>query len=212
LKGVGQIQVNLKTELTFARGLRSILRHDPDIIMVGEIRDLETAEIAIQASLTGHLVFSTLHTNDAAGALTRLVDMGVEPFLVASSLTALLAQRLVRRLCTACREAYQPTAAELAEVGITPEQVAGAKNPIVYRAAGCAVCGQTGYRGRSGIYEFLPVDDEIRTLAIKNADSNTIKKQAVKRGMLTLLEDGAHKVLTGETSIAEVLSVTQEDL
>jgi len=212
LQGISQMAINPKIGLTFATGLRSFLRQDPDVIMVGEIRDRETAEIAIQASLTGHLVFSTVHTNDAAGAITRLVDMGVEPFLVASSLTALLAQRLVRRLCTGCREAYRPTAEELAEVGMTPEQVARAGNPTLYRAAGCPACGQTGYRGRTGIYEFLPVDDEIRTLAIKNVDSNTIKKQAVKRGMTTLLEDGARKVLAGETSIAEVLSVTQEDL
>jgi len=212
LQGISQMAINPKIGLTFAAGLRSFLRQDPDVIMVGEIRDRETAEIAIQASLTGHLVFSTVHTNDAAGAITRLVDMGVEPFLVASSLTAVLAQRLVRRLCTACRAAYRPTAEELAEVGMTEEKVARAGNPPLYRAAGCAACGQTGYRGRSGIYEFLPVDDEIRTLAIKNVDSTTIKKQAIKRGMATLLDDGAHKVLTGETSIAEVLSVTQEDL
>ena len=212
LQGISQMAINPKIGLTFAAGLRSFLRQDPDVIMVGEIRDRETAEIAIQASLTGHLVFSTVHTNDAAGAITRLVDTGVEPFLVASSLTAVLAQRLVRRLCTACRAAYRPTAEELAEVGMTEEKVARAGNPPLYRAAGCAACGQTGYRGRSGIYEFLPVDDEIRTLAIKNVDSTTIKKQAIKRGMATLLDDGAHKVLTGETSIAEVLSVTQEDL
>ena len=212
LQGISQMAINPKIGLTFAAGLRSFLRQDPDVIMVGEIRDRETAEIAIQASLTGHLVFSTVHTNDSAGAITRLVDMGVEPFLVASSLTAVLAQRLVRRLCTACRAAYRPTAEELAEVGMTEEKVARAGNPPLYRAAGCAACGQTGYRGRSGIYEFLPVDDEIRTLAIKNVDSTTIKKQAIKRGMATLLDDGAHKVLTGETSIAEVLSVTQEDL
>ncbi len=212
LQGISQMAINPKIGLTFAAGLRSFVRQDPDVIMVGEIRDRDTAEIAIQASLTGHLVFSTVHTNDSAGAVTRLVDMGVEPFLVASSLTAILAQRLVRRLCTACREAHTPTAEELAEIGMTQEQVARAGNPPVYRAAGCATCGQSGYRGRTGIYEFLPVDDDIRMLAIKNVDSNTIKKQAVKRGMTTLLDDGARKVLAGETTIAEVLSVTQEDL
>ena len=212
LQGISQMAINPKIGLTFAAGLRSFLRQDPDVIMVGEIRDRDTAEIAIQASLTGHLVFSTVHTNDSSGAITRLVDMGVEPFLVASSLTAVLAQRLVRRLCHACREAHIPTAEELAEVGMTQEQVVRAGSPPVYRAVGCASCGQTGYRGRTGIYEFLPVDDDIRTLAIKNVDSNTIKKQAVKRGMTTLLDDGARKVLAGETTIAEVLSVTQEDL
>jgi general secretion pathway protein E len=212
LPGISQMAINPKIGLTFAAGLRSFLRQDPDVIMVGEIRDRETAEIAIQASLTGHLVFSTVHTNDSAGAITRLVDMGVEPFLVASSLTAVLAQRLVRRLCTACRKAHFPTPEELAEVGMTPEQVIRAGSPPVYRAVGCAACGQNGYRGRTGIYEFLPVDDDIRTLAIKNVDSNTIKKQAVKQGMTTLLDDGARKVLAGETTIAEVLSVTQEDL
>jgi general secretion pathway protein E len=212
LQGISQMPINPKIGLTFAAGLRSFLRQDPDVIMVGEIRDRDTAEIAIQASLTGHLVFSTVHTNDSAGAVTRLVDMGVEPFLVASSLTAVLAQRLVRRLCLVCREAHLPTAEELAEVGMTQEQVVRAGSPPVYRAVGCPSCGQTGYRGRTGIYEFLPVDDDIRTLAIKNVDSNTIKKQAVKRGMTTLLDDGARKVLAGETTIAEVLSVTQEDL
>lgn len=212
LQGISQMAINPKIGLTFAAGLRSFLRQDPDVIMVGEIRDRDTAEIAIQASLTGHLVFSTVHTNDSAGAVTRLVDMGVEPFLVASSLTAVLAQRLVRRLCSVCREAHTPTVEELAEVGMTPEQVVRAGSPVVYRAVGCPTCGQTGYRGRTGIYEFLPVDDDIRTLAIKNVDSNTIKKQAVKRGMTTLLDDGARKVLAGETTIAEVLSVTQEDL
>jgi general secretion pathway protein E len=212
LQGISQMAINPKIGLTFAAGLRSFLRQDPDVIMVGEIRDRDTAEIAIQASLTGHLVFSTVHTNDSSGAITRLVDMGVEPFLVASSLTAVLAQRLVRRLCGACRKAHIPTAEELAEVGMTQEQLVRAGNPPVYRAVGCAACGETGYRGRTGIYEFLPVDDDIRTLAIKNVDSNTIKKQAVKHGMTTLLDDGARKVLAGETTIAEVLSVTQEDL
>jgi general secretion pathway protein E len=212
LQGISQMAINPKIGLTFSAGLRSFLRQDPDVIMVGEIRDRDTAEIAIQASLTGHLVFSTVHTNDSAGAVTRLVDMGVEPFLVASSLTAVLAQRLVRRLCGLCREAHVPSTEELAEVGMTPEQVVRAGSPPVFRAVGCSSCGQTGYRGRTGIYEFLPVDDDIRTLAIKNVDSNTIKKQAVKRGMTTLLDDGARKVLAGETTIAEVLSVTQEDM
>lgn len=212
LKGIGQMAINPKIGLTFATGLRSFLRQDPDVIMVGEIRDRETAEIAIQASLTGHLVFSTVHTNDSAGAVTRLVDMGIEPFLVASSLTAILAQRLVRRVCPDCRVPYQPTAEELREILLTPEHLAGAEVTHLYRANSCASCSHTGYRGRTGIYEFLPVDDDIRQLVLKNVDSATIKKAAVGKGMSTLLDDGARKVMLGETTIAEVLSVTQEDL
>ena len=212
IKGISQMAVAPKIGLTFANCLRSFLRQDPDIIMVGEIRDKETAEIAIQASLTGHLVFSTVHTNDSAGAITRLVDMGVEPFLVASSLTAIVAQRLVRRLCMQCREAYQPTAEELREVGMKLDDVRKAGNPIIYRATGCPACSQNGYRGRTGIYEFMPVDDEIRQLVLKNVDAGTIKKAGVAKGMTTLLDDGARKVLLGETSVAEVLSVTQEDM
>jgi general secretion pathway protein E len=212
IRGIGQMAINPKIGLTFAAGLRSFLRQDPDVILVGEIRDRETAEIAIQASLTGHLVFSTVHTNDAASAVTRLVDMGVEPFLVASSLTAVMAQRLVRRVCPECREAYQPTAEELKEVGLTPEAVARAGNPTIYRAKGCDVCGGNGYWGRTGIYEMLMVDDDIRQLALKNVDSGSMKKAGVAKGMRTLLDDGARKVLAGETTLAEVLSVTQEDI
>jgi general secretion pathway protein E len=212
LRGISQMAINPKIGLTFAAGLRSFLRQDPDVIMVGEIRDRETAEIAIQASLTGHLVFSTVHTNDAASAITRLVDMGVEPFLVASSLTAVMAQRLVRRVCHHCREPYRPTAEELKEVALTPEAVARAGNPTIYRASGCEACGRTGYRGRTGIYEMLLVDDDIRQLALKNVDSSSIKRTGVQKGMLTLLDDGARKVLVGETTLAEVLSVTQEDI
>jgi general secretion pathway protein E len=212
IRGISQMAINPKIGLTFAAGLRSFLRQDPDVIMVGEIRDRETAEIAIQASLTGHLVFSTVHTNDAASAITRLVDMGVEPFLVASSLMAVMAQRLVRRVCLQCREAYRPTAEELKEVGLTPEGVARAGNPTIYRAKGCDACAGTGYRGRTGIYELLMVDDDIRQLTLKNVDSSTIKRSGVQKGMLTLLDDGARKVLAGETTLAEVLSVTQEDI
>ncbi len=212
LKGIGQMAINPKIGLTFAQGLRSFLRQDPDVIMVGEIRDKETAEIAIQASLTGHLVFSTVHTNDSAGAVTRLVDMGVEPFLVASSLTAILAQRLVRRVCPDCRQAYVPTEEELREIGTNSAAMARAGIQQVYRATGCAACGKNGYRGRTGIYEFLLVDDDIRQLVLKNVDSSTIKKKAVEKGMYTLLDDGARKVFAGETTIAEVLSVTQEDI
>ncbi len=212
LKGIGQMAINPKIGLTFATGLRSFLRQDPDVIMVGEIRDRETAEIAIQASLTGHLVFSTVHTNDSAGAVTRLVDMGIEPFLVASSLTAILAQRLVRRVCPDCRVPYHPTEEELREILLTPEHIARSGVKQLYRANSCGSCSHTGYRGRTGIYEFLPVDDDIRQLVLKNVDSATIKKAAVSKGMNTLLDDGARKVIQGETTIAEVLSVTQEDL
>ncbi|WPB80436.1 type II secretion system ATPase GspE [Archangium violaceum] len=213
LKGIGQMAISPKIGLTFAQGLRSFLRQDPDVIMVGEIRDKETAEIAIQASLTGHLVFSTVHTNDAASAITRLVDMGVEPFLVASSLTAVLAQRLVRRVCPDCRVQYSPTDEELKELTLNRAQFKeryGVEK--IYKAAGCPSCSQNGYRGRTGIYELLLVDDTVRQLALKNVDSSTIKKAAMSHGMLTLLDDGARKIALGETTIAEVLSITQEDL
>jgi general secretion pathway protein E len=207
LRGVGQIEVNPKIGLTFAGGLRSVLRQDPNVVLVGEIRDVETAEIAIQASLTGHLVFSTLHTTDAAGAITRLVDMGVEPFLVGSSLVAVLAQRLVRVLCTECKEGYEPTAAQLAEIGVRARS-----GPItVYRATGCAHCSHTGYRGRVGIFELMLVDDDIRAMITHNTDSKTIKQKAVEKGMGTLRADGARKVARGITSIAEVLRATEEE-
>ena len=213
LKGVGQVQVNPKIELTFANGLRSFLRQDPDVIMVGEIRDLETAEIAIQASLTGHLVLSTIHTNDAAGAIPRLADMGVQPFLVASSLVGVLAQRLVRVLCPACKEGYEPSREELEQASITPEILAKAGNPrLLYRAAGCPACQRTGFQGRTGIYELMLVDDDVRQLILKNVDSSTIKAKAVEHGMVTLLDHGAYKVACGITTAAEVLSVTAEDL
>ncbi len=213
LKGVGQVQVNPKIDLTFASGLRAFLRQDPDVVMVGEIRDLETAEIAIQASLTGHLVFSTIHTNDAAGAITRLADMGVQPFLVASSLVGVLAQRLVRVLCPECKQAYVPTQEELSQAGITPRILASAGTPRqLYRAVGCPACQQTGYQGRTGIYELMLVDDDLRQLILKNVDSSSIKRKAAEHGMLSLLEHGAYKVAQGITTAAEVLSVTAEDL
>ncbi|MBE0618702.1 MAG: Flp pilus assembly complex ATPase component TadA, partial [Proteobacteria bacterium] len=208
LRGIGQIHVNPKIDLTFAAGLRSILRQDPDVIMVGEIRDGETAEIAIQASLTGHLVFSTLHTNDAAGAVTRLVDMGIEPFLVSSSVLAILAQRLVRVLCPACRQPYLPPPEGLAELGLKSSDL---PEGHLYRAKGCPQCMQTGYRGRTGIYELLTVDETIRALIMKGADSATIKEQARRRGMLTLRDDGMRKLIRGVTSAEEVLRVTQEE-
>ena len=212
LGGIGQIQVNTKVGLTFAAGLRAILRQDPDVVMVGEIRDRETAEIAIQASLTGHLVFSTLHTNDAAGAVTRLVDMGVEPFLVASSVVCMMAQRLVRTLCTHCRKPVVPTESELRQLSYTRERFLEMTPGHVYTQTGCQDCLDTGYLGRTGIYEMLVVDDEIRQLIMENVDSNSIKKRAIQKGMLTLRDDGARKVMRGETSIAEILRVTQDDM
>ena len=210
LPGISQMQVNPKIQLTFASGLRSYLRHDPDIIMVGEIRDKETADIAIQASLTGHLVLSTIHTNDAAGVFTRLTDMGVEPFLVASTMVASLAQRLVRRLCEECREAYVPTDEQLEEVGISSEDLALAGGKI-YRARGCHACLEVGYSGRTGIYELLAVTDDVQKLVVKESDANSIKRVAVAEGMTSLRDDGAAKVLAGLTSIKEVLRVTQDD-
>jgi general secretion pathway protein E len=205
--GIGQIEVNAKVGLSFAEGLRSILRQDPTVILVGEIRDLETAEIAIQASLTGHLVLSTLHTNDAPSAITRLVDMGVEPFLVGSSLVAVLAQRLVRVLCTECRESYVTTHEELQEIGVKPPD----REVTLYKAVGCSACNYTGYRGRVGIFELMMIDDEIRTMVSRNIDSKTIKKAAVGKGMGTLRIDGARKVLRGVTSVAEVIRATEEE-
>ncbi len=212
LKGINQMPLNPKIGLTFASGLRAFLRQDPDIIMVGEIRDKETAQIAIEASLTGHLVFSTVHTNDSAGAVTRLVEMGVEPFLVSSSLMAVMAQRLVRRVCKECREAYTPTDEEIAKLGMGRDRFQALGGGTVYRAKGCPHCNRVGYRGRTGIYELLVLDDDIRQLVLKNVDSGTVKKKAMDKGMLSLLDDGALKVAMGETTIAEVLSVTQEDL
>ncbi|MBI3611244.1 MAG: type II secretion system ATPase GspE [Nitrospirae bacterium] len=208
LKGIGQMQVNPKINLTFANGLRSILRQDPDVIMVGEIRDVETAEIAIHASLTGHLVFSTLHTNDTAGAITRLLDMGIEPFLVSSSVIAIIAQRLIRCLCLDCRQAYTPTPEELAKLGFKTATV----RPTFYRAVGCDPCKRTGYHGRTGIYEILLIDDEVRQMILSKLDANRIKNRAVEKGMRTLRDDGARKVVSGVTTVEEILRVTQEEL
>ena len=206
LQGVGQMQVQSKIDLTFANGLRAFLRQDPDVIMVGEIRDRETAEIAIQASLTGHLVLSTVHTNDAPGAVTRLVDMGVEPFLVSSTLIGVLAQRLVRNLCGECKQPYEPTADQMKEMSLKPTP-----DMVFYREVGCPRCLETGYRGRSGIYELLLVDDAIRALILKNVDAGTIKKRAVSDGMRTLLMDGVRKVLQGRTTPEEVLRVAKDE-
>ena len=206
IEGIGQIQVNPKIDLTFAKGLRSIVRQDPDVILVGEIRDMETAEIAIQSALTGHLVFSTLHTNDAASAVTRLTDMGIEPFLVTSSVIGIMAQRLLRVICDNCREEYTPDEESLLNIGITPEMTAGKK---FYRGKGCPACLNTGYRGRIGVFELMLMDDSIKNLILKTSDANAIKKMAVKKGMITLRHDGAQKVFDGITTIEEVFRVTQ---
>ncbi len=203
LKGVNQIQVSEKAGLTFARGLRSILRHDPDVILIGEIRDQETAQIAVQASLTGHLVFSTLHTNDAPGALTRLVDMGVEPYLVASSLEAVLAQRLVRVLCSRCKTPDNSPAAQAFKL-----QVGIPANAVIYRSVGCPECRQTGFYGRHAIFEWMDSDNDIRKLILKNASSDLIRDAARSAGMSTLAEDGWRLVREGITTVEEVLSVT----
>jgi general secretion pathway protein E len=208
LHGVGQMQVSPKIELTFANGLRSILRQDPDVIMVGEIRDSETAEIAIQAALTGHLVFSTLHTNDSFGALTRLVDMGIEPFLVSSSVLAVLAQRLVRMLCQDCRQAYVPSEAELVRIGLKPSDL---KGPI-YRPAGCRACRNTGYRGRTAIQELMVMDDDARGLVMQKADASMIRRACTSKGMKLLRQDGADRIIAGQTTVEELLRVTQEDI
>ncbi len=209
LEGINQIQVNPKVGLTFAASLRSILRHDPDVILVGEIRDLETAENAIQASLTGHLVFSTLHTNDSAGAFVRMIDMGVEPFLVTSTLEGVMAQRLVRTLCPKCREPYMPSVEELPD-DFPVEQFVKSGQPL-YRAVGCRHCRGTGYRGRLGIFELLVPDETIRRLAAERAPSNQIQQAAIQKGMRTLRQDGWLKVLRGQTTIEEVLRVTKGD-
>jgi type IV pilus assembly protein PilB len=206
LKGLNQIQVHPKAGLSFATALRSILRTDPDVLMVGEVRDHETATIGVQAALTGHLVFATLHTNDAASALTRLVEMGVEPFLVASALECVVAQRLCRRLCSKCAEAYQPDADMLKQLEGWPS-TPGKGVPTLYRATGCNACSGTGFLGRVAIVEVLRLSDELRRLTVERYPAEDIKKHAVAEGMRTLREDGLLKVLEGMTSIEEVLRV-----
>ncbi len=223
LEGISQTQVNAKIDLTFASGLRSFLRHDPDVIMVGEIRDRETAEIAITASLTGHFVFSTVHTNDAAGGITRLVDMGIEPFLVASSLVGLLAQRLVRRPCYECAIPRRPSQAEVIELGLDPDifyaggydfpKVKGMRPPpigTVYQTVGCRACNDLGYRGRTGIYELLMINEQVRRLALDKADAGAIRNAGVAAGMVTLRAEGARKVVQGLTTPEEVMLMTAE--
>ncbi len=209
LKGIGQIHVNPKIGLTFASGLRAILRQDPDIIMVGEIRDLETAEIAAHASLTGHLVLSTLHTNDAPGALTRLIDMGIEPFLVASSLIGVLAQRLVRVVCPHCKESYTPSQQEIKflESGLNGKDTPS----VLYRGGGCNKCLGKGYLGRTGIFELLEITSDIRTMITERKDSQTIKNAAIHAGFKTLMDNGISKIKNGITTVEEVLRVIQRD-
>ncbi len=204
LEGIGQTQVNTKVDMTFARGLRAILRQDPDVVMVGEIRDLETAEIAVQASLTGHLVLSTLHTNSAVGAVTRLHDMGIEPFLLSSSLLGVLAQRLVRVLCTECREPFTADAATCELLGID-----ASRPPQLYKAKGCVHCNQLGYRGRTGIYELIVIDEEMRRLIHSNASEQELEAHTRKAGP-SIRQDGARNVLGGVTTLEEVLRVTRE--
>ncbi|HZA60049.1 MAG TPA: ATPase, T2SS/T4P/T4SS family [Actinomycetota bacterium] len=203
MNGVNQIQTNNKAGLTFASALRSILRADPDIVLIGEIRDRETALIAVEASLTGHLVLSTLHTNDAPSGITRLVEMGVEPYLVASALDCLVAQRLARKLCERCRETYQPSEKELAGAGF-PE---GTRDIELYRPKGCSACGKTGYRGRIGLYEVMPVTEEIEGLTVERRSSEDIRRMAVEQGMMTLRDDGLEKAKLGQTSLEEMFRV-----
>jgi general secretion pathway protein E len=204
IDGIGQTQVNPRIDMSFGRALRAILRQDPDVIMIGEIRDLETAQIAVQASLTGHLVLATLHTNDTASSVTRLTDMGIEPFLLSSSLLGVLAQRLVRTLCGECREAYIPTATELEwlQNGAIPE--------LLYRPVGCTICGHSGYRGRTGIYELMMVDEGMRHLIHDQAAEQQLRHYAEQRGMISLRQDGMRLVANGATSLEELLRVTRD--
>ncbi len=204
IPGIGQMQVKPGINLTFASGLRSILRQDPDIVMVGEVRDLETAEIAVQAALTGHRVFSTLHTNDAASGITRLIDMGIEPFLITSSVNAYLAQRLARKICPSCKEAFKPPPKMLAELGIKPSQLKSGK---LFHGKGCPECLNTGYTGRLGIFELLPLTAGVRKLIMDHSEAPLIKELAIKEGMKTLLQDGLNKAIDGITTVEEVLRV-----
>jgi general secretion pathway protein E len=206
IPGVGQVQVNPKIDLTFASGLRSIVRQDPDVILIGEIRDLETAEIAIQSALTGHLVFSTLHTNDAPSAITRLHDMGVEPFLIGSAVNGILAQRLVRVICAECMEEYRPSPEELARIGVSEAQL---PYGTLKRGRGCGKCLDTGYRGRTGIHEFLVLDEKMKKMILQTSDASQLRSQARRNGMKPLLQDGADKVIKGITTVEEVYRVAQ---
>ena len=208
IAGINQVQANPKIDLTFARALRAFLRQNPDIIMVGEIRDKETAEIAINASLTGHLVLSTLHTNDAAGTATRLIDMGVEPFMIASSLLGIIAQRLIRKVCFKCRVPHTPSEFEMHELGLTTIPVGA----TIYKSAGCPSCSNSGYSGRTVIHELMVVDDDLRSLIVRASDASTLKKKAVASGMITLREDGIAKVMQGNTTIDELMRATHAEV
>ena len=208
LKGVNQVQLNLKAGLNFASALRSILRSDPDIVLVGEIRDQETAAIAIEAALTGHMVLATLHTNSAASTPMRLIEMGIEPFLVTSSLSAVLAQRLARRLCMHCKEPYQPTESDIVGAGWKLDEVdAEGEIPQVFRAAGCSACSNTGYRGRKALAELMPMSEEIERMIIEGGSVDEIHRLAVSQGMVTLRRSGLRKAIEGETTLEEVLRV-----
>ena len=211
LQGINQIQVSVKTGLTFAAGLRAILRHDPDVVLIGEIRDKETAEIAVQASLTGHLVFSTLHTNDAPGAAARLIDMGVEPYLVSSSVEMVMAQRLVRLICQHCKEPAPSPAADLATMREELGMGAGEVPEVLYRGRGCRQCQGSGYRGRMGVFEIMPITEDIRTMIMERAPTGRIRKVAVREGMKSLREDGWRLVREGRTTVEEVLRVTKDE-
>jgi type IV pilus assembly protein PilB len=205
IEGIMQVQVHESVGMTFAKALRSFLRQDPDIIMLGEMRDLETAQVAIQASLTGHLVMTTLHTNDAPGAVTRMIDMGVEPFLISSTLAAVLGQRLVRTICKRCRTPFEPTETQLSLLNLSPHDIG---DKVFYYGRGCKECNDTGYRGRRGIFELLPVADPIRVLINERAPTVVIRQKAVELGMVTLREDGLRAIFDGESTIEEVLKYT----
>ena len=207
LAGVNQVQINVRAGLTFATSLRSILRSDPDVVMVGEIRDVETAKISIEAALTGHFVLSTLHTNDAPSTITRLGEMGVEPFLTGAAVSAVLAQRLARKLCTHCCEAYQPTAAELNEIRMSPDRQGALDGTVFYRKKGCPRCNHTGYRGRVGVFQFLRMSEEIAALAVQHASRDDIAKAAAENGMRSMWDDGLEKVASGLTSIEELARI-----
>jgi type IV pilus assembly protein PilB len=206
LAGVNQVQINQRAGLTFATALRSILRSDPDVVMVGEIRDAETAKISIEAALTGHFVLSTLHTNDAPSALTRLSEMGVEPFLTGSAVSAVLAQRLARKLCANCREMYTPSAAELTKARISAD-LAQSSEIVLYRKRGCSRCGNTGYKGRLGIFQLLIMSETIERLAVERASHDQIERAAIQEGMRTMWDDGLSKVMAGVTSLEELARV-----
>ena len=206
--GINQVQMHEEIGLTFASSLRSFLRQDPDIIMVGEIRDFETAQIAVQAALTGHLVLSTVHTNDAPGTITRLIDMGIEPFLISSAVILILAQRLIRKICMDCREPIKVHPQLLIDLGIPPDEV---KSCPVYKGKGCSICNNTGYKGRIGLYEVMPMKEEVKELILSRASTSEIKKEAIRLGMKTLRQSGIMKIKDGVTTIEEVFRSTIED-